>query len=248
MRGEGSRAKSLAFHAERLHDPPVWRRVERVARWMSRHEMNATFFVYPFRAQVAGRDIADQVRALAAMGHEIGQHTHFYAGTRIEKPDKVTDLSPANIAHCIRRDFTTLQEMSMTPRGFTAGAWIVNEQVWDTLIELGFSYDCSVRVPKPTQMADVPDYRYERSPGVYCSDNGRLVLVPTTCSLGEWFRWGRRPDTDRSVPHQLVYLHDYDLLMARYCWLLWVFLGLHRGANMGRAGDLAQIVTGGDAR
>ena len=75
---------ALAFHAEKLHDDRVWRRVQPVARWMSARGIRATFFVYPFRAQVANRDITQRVQALAALGHEIGQHTHFYDGTMID--------------------------------------------------------------------------------------------------------------------------------------------------------------------
>ncbi|CEP68819.1 Polysaccharide deacetylase [Moorella glycerini] len=88
------------------------------------YKLQGTFFVYPFRAQVAGAEISERVQEIAAFGHEIAQHTHFYAGTKIDKPDKVNDLSKENIARCLQRDFETLCDMGFRPYGFTAGGWI----------------------------------------------------------------------------------------------------------------------------
>jgi len=210
----------LAFHAEKLHDDRVWRRVQPVARWMSVRGITATFFVYPFRAQVANRDITQRVQALAALGHEIGQHTHFYAGTMIDKPGKVDDLSEANIVHCLNRDFETLRKSGFAPKGFTAGGWFVNATVLDRLVELGFVYDCSAQFPKPRGSHNSPYNRWLRSPEVHTNAHGGLICLPTTCSLGEWFKWGRKVRTEGKVSYQLIYLHDYDLLSFRNRLLL----------------------------
>src|SRR5262244_1911428 len=177
---------ALAFHAEKLHDDQVWRQVKRVARWMSGREIRATFFVYAFRAQVANKDITDRVQMLASLGHEIGQRTHFYAGTKVDKPEKVDDLSEANISYCLRRDFRTLHQMGFPPKGFTAGSWFVNGVVLDTLLELGFAYDCSAQYPKPTKMPHSLYHRWLRSPEIYTNTQGQIVCLPTTCTLGEW--------------------------------------------------------------
>jgi Polysaccharide deacetylase len=219
---------ALAFHAEKLHDEGVWHRVERVARWMAKKGMRATFFVYPFRAQVAGCDITDRVQTLAALGHEIGQHTHFYAGAKIDKPEKTNDLSDANIIHCLHRDFETLQGMGLPPRGFTAGAWIVNETVWDTLVKLGFSYDCSAQFPKPREAITSPYHCWRRSPQFYTNVHGRILCLPTTCSLGEWFKWRRNLRSAALNPYQLIYLHDYDLLSRSFYFLTWLLLATRR--------------------
>lgn len=205
----------LAFHAEKLHDDQVWRRVTQIARWMARRHMSATFFVYPFRAQVAGRDITERVTELSALGHEIGQHTHFYAGTKIDKPEKINDLSDANIVRCLHRDFDTLNRMGFSPKGFTAGAWLVNETIWDALVKLGFTYDCSARFPKRVEGPKSSYNRWLQSPQIYTNTQGDLICLPTTCSLGEWFKWGGRLTTGGKVPYQLIYLHDYDLLTLR---------------------------------
>jgi hypothetical protein len=214
----------LAFHAEKLHDDRVWRRVQPVARWMSARGIIATFFVYPFRAQVANRDITQRVQALAALGHEIGQHTHFYAGTMIDKPGKVDDLSEANIVHCLNRDFETLRKSGFAPKGFTAGGWFVSATVLDRLVELGFVYDCSAQFPKPRGSRYSPYNRWLRSPEVHTNAQGGLICLPTTCSLGEWFKWGHKVSTDSKAQYQLVCLHDYDLVSLRNRLLLWCFL------------------------
>jgi len=209
--------KALAFHTEKLHDDHVWKRVEKVARWTMRQGMKLTFFVYPFRARVVGKDIAEQVRVLAALGHEIGQHTHFYAGTKIDKPDKVNDLSQANIMYCLRRDFETLHSM-------------------------GFAYDCSTRFPKQVKAIALPYHRWLRTPQFYTNPMGQLLCLPTTCSLGEWFKWGRKCVMEGSVRYQFVYLHDYDLLSARNYLLLWFFLIMNRRSRFVEAGTLAELI------
>ena len=219
---------TLVFHAEKLHDERVWRRVERVARWLAVQGCQATFFVYPFRAQMAGQDITNRVRALATLGHEIGQHTHFYAGTKLDKAEKVDDLSAANLVQCLHRDYETLRCMGYAPQAFTAGAWLVNETVLDTLVALGFTYDCSARFPKPQGTTSSPHHRWLSSPQLYNNAHGRLLCLPTTCSLGEWWKWGRSMQAIDYGSYQMIYTHDYDLLSLRTYLLLWSFLVMTR--------------------
>jgi len=129
--------RALAFHTERLHDDRVWKRLLMIVAIMRRMRSKATFFVYPFRAVVAGRDISERVRALAVEHEqEIGQHTHFYAGRSVDNPGKRNDFSSENIRSCIERDFKWLCRVSR-PRGFTAGGWIVTEAVCRSLVNLG---------------------------------------------------------------------------------------------------------------
>jgi hypothetical protein len=232
--------RALAFHAEKLHDDQVWRRVERIARWMGRKDLKATFFVYPFRAQVAARDITERVQTLASLGHEIGQHTHFYAGTKIDKPEKVDDLSQANIMHCLYRDFETLRQMGFPPKGFTAGAWFMNQTILDTLVEVGFAYDCSAQFPKPKEVAHSSDHRWLQLPQLHTNSRGQLVCLPTTYSLGEWFKWGHKMRTEGQVLYQLVYLHDYDLLSFHYYLLLWCFMYIVKGHHPQSAATIAE--------
>jgi peptidoglycan/xylan/chitin deacetylase (PgdA/CDA1 family) len=231
---------ALTFHTERIYDERVWQRLQRVAKWMAAAGRKATFFVYPFRGQVLGRDMTDRVRMLAAMGHEIGQHTHFYAGTKVNKPDKLNDLSDANITSCLYRDFETLQRMGFPPKGFTAGAWLVNGTVLNTLVELGFVYDCSACFPKPREMVHSPYRQWLRSPQRYTNVQGDLLCLPTTCSLGEWFKWGRKLELESKVPYKLVYLHDYDLLLFRNNLLLWIFMYMTTSGNFQPANAISK--------
>ena len=237
---------TLAFHAERLHEPRVWKKVERVAGWMAEHNMRATFFVYPFRAAVAGKSISERVQWLGSLGHEIAQHTHFYAGMKIAKKEKVNDLSKANVVHCIRRDFEMLKESGFSPRGFSAGSWFVNDAVLDALVELGFVYDCSAQFPRPKTSGPVPNHRWLRAPQYYSNSHGRLLCLPTTCSLGEWFKWGRKTISESDQFYQLVYLHDYDLLSLKRGILLFCFLKVTKRRTLEKTASLAErCISGG---
>ena len=214
----------LVFHAEWLHADDIWRRVEHFADWLSMKGIRATFFVYPFRAQIAGKDITSRVRALGLLGHEVGQHTHFYDGRRIEKPKKIIDLSELNIVHCLRRDFETLTQMGSLPKGFTSGSWAVDRRVLDVLADLRFDYDCSAQFPKPKEVTQANYHSWLRSPYIHSNSRGQVLCLPTTCSLGEWFKWGRRVRTGGIIPYQLIYLHDYDLRSFRKRRLLSFFV------------------------
>jgi hypothetical protein len=220
----------LTVHAEALERDDVWRRVLRVVRSMGRREMAGTFFVYPFPATVAGADISSRVSFLLSSGQEIGQHTHFYSGDRIGQAEKTNDLSDENVRHCITRDRETLGSMGTTPRGFLAGAWHVTPAVLDVLTTTGFSYDCSARLPVLGRADDGADLEWLDKPRIESRRPGAsLVRVPTTSSLGEWFRrWGRGVSVDGSQPFQIVYFHDYELLRRRTRWMLEVFLRLNR--------------------
>jgi peptidoglycan/xylan/chitin deacetylase (PgdA/CDA1 family) len=231
-------AVALSFHAERLQEAATWARVFRVVRGMNRWGVGATFFVYPFPARLAGCDLADRIRALAALGHEVGQHTHFYAGNRIAKREKANDFSDENVKHCIQRDFRVLEEAGARPRGFVAGNWVLTPKVLDILADLGFSYDCSARIPKPGRHDERPihepihewmAHEWMTSPRLDALPGGPLVRLPTSCSVGEWFRWARGVWAEGPEPFQIVYLHDYDLKKVHTRWLLRAFLRLNRG-------------------
>lgn len=215
----------LVFHTEKLYDDHVWERLERVVRWMKGKGRKATFFIDPFRAQVIGKDISDRVQTLYAGGGEIGQHTHFvYEGA--DKWATIEAIDGAEMCQYVRRDYTILQQMGYRPRGFTAGDWFMKGAVLPALAELGFLYDCSARFPKPQGTMPMPHRSWLRSPLVYTNSQGSLLRLPSTCSLTEWFSWGRKVKIDSAVPYQLIYLHDYDLLSPRRYLLLWCFLHL----------------------
>jgi peptidoglycan/xylan/chitin deacetylase (PgdA/CDA1 family) len=238
---------TLAFHAETLHEQRVWKKVERIAGWMAEHNMKATFFVYPFPAAVAGKSISERVQWLGSLGHEIAQHTHFYAGMKIAKHEKRDDLSKANVIHCLRRDFATLKEFGFPPKGFTAGSWFVNDAVLDALVELGFVYDCSALFPRPKTSGPVPNNRWLRAAQYYSNSHGRLLCLPTTCSLGEWFKWGHKARREGDQFYQIVYLHDYDLLPLKGRLLLFCFVRMIKWAPLEQSASVAErcLISGG---
>ena len=231
---------TLAFHAEKLHQLTVWQKVWESGRWMAGHGIRATFFVYPFPATVYGESITERVRALGSLGHEIAQHTHFYAGCNIDKANKVDDLSKENIVHCLRRDFEALTAMGYPPRGFTAGSWFVSDPVLEELVDLGFVYDCSAQFPKPKSLARDPRAQWLRLPQTYRNERGQLLRLPTTCSLGEWFKWGRRTGRNNTHFHQIVYLHDFDLLTLRGYLMLSCFLRIIRSEALEPTSNAAE--------
>ena len=218
----------LVFHAEKLHDDAVWGRVLPIATALAEEGIRLTFFVFPYRAEVVGADLTPRVRELDGLGHEIAQHTHFYAGKTFMTDRKTDDLSDANVTACIHRDADRLRAMGAEPRGFTAGAWQLPEKALETLRSLGFEYDCSARHPQPRAQTSNPHHRWLAEADIYSPNAHPLVILPTTCSLGGWFKWGRRVVLTGPPDYQMVYLHDYDLLATRTRLLLTTFLRLRR--------------------
>jgi hypothetical protein len=235
---------ALAFHAERLHETTTWAHVATVVRRIAHGRASATLFVYPFPAHVAGGDLTDRLQALTALGQEIGQHTHFYAGHQIGKTEKTDDFSDDNVKRCIQRDFRLLEQAGARCRGFVAGAWIVTPTVLDTLAELGFSYDCSARLPRRERYDRDRLHEWLTTPRVETRQARALIRLPTTCSLGEWFKWGWRLRAAAPEPFQIVYLHDYDLNRPRMRWLLAAFVRLNRGRMIPAGALPARLATG----
>lgn len=217
----------LAFHAEKLHDDEVWRRTLSVAQALADDGVRLTFFVYTYRADFVGADVTKRVRELDTLGHEIAQHTHFYTDTPVTG-EKSDDLSNANVAACIRRDFERLLTMAPAPRGFTSGAFLFPDGMLDVLSDLGFRYDSSTCHPRGRASSSNPQRRWLAAPKLSADGAKRLVCLPTSCSLGQWFKWGRRTLVAGSPSYQMVYLHDYDLVVPKTRLLLGLFLRLRQ--------------------
>jgi hypothetical protein len=238
--GASERPIALVFHAEKLHSDPVWREVEKVAYRLVACDVRATFFVYSFPAAVAAVDISARVRWLGSLGHEIAQHTHFYAGSRIRKNEKIDDLSDANVVHCLQRDFEALRQSGFLPKGFTAGSWYVNDTVLSTLIGLGFDYDCSAQLLTPRAAGCSPHQRWLGAPQFFRNASGQLLCLPTTCSLGQWFKSAARLVRENQAAYQLIYLHDYDLLNIVERSMLHCFLKITKGRTLVPSASIAR--------
>jgi len=235
--------RAICLHAERLHDTRVWRRTLEALDELDGRGLKITFLVYPMRSVAAGRDVRDRVRELAARGHEVGQHTHFYAGPATERPHKRTDLSDRNVRECIGRDRAWLAECGVEPKGFCGGNFMMTESAFEALAELGFVYDCSARMTWGRDNYEAPHPWSDRAE-VRRFDGRSLVLLPNTeyLTLPQLLHPRRR---NRATPlpdgtsYQLVMNHDYDLLN----WKVWYgFLGqLRRKAETRTAAELARM-------
>jgi peptidoglycan/xylan/chitin deacetylase (PgdA/CDA1 family) len=211
-----TRLRAICLHAERLHDGRVWRRTREALDALDARRVKVTFLVYPMRSIAAGGDARARVREIAARGHEVGQHTHFYAGAATERPHKRTDLSDRNVRECIARDRAWLGDCGVEPKGFCGGNFMMTDAAFEALAEGGFLYDCSARMTWERDNFESPHPWSDRAE--VRSFGGRpLVLLPNTeyLTLTQLLHPRRR---NRSTPlsngtsYQLVSNHDYDLL------------------------------------
>ncbi|HKQ53074.1 MAG TPA: hypothetical protein VJT74_11930 [Pyrinomonadaceae bacterium] len=236
--------QALCLHTEKLHDDRVWRRLQAALDELDRRRKKVTFLVYPLRSVAAGRNVRGRVAELSGRGHEVGQHTHFYAGRVTERPHKRSDLSDRNVRECITRDFEWLGACGTVPKGFCAGNFMMTETAFETLAELGFLYDCSARLPWERRNFEAPHPWLENAE--VREFNGRsLVLLPNTeyLTLPQFLDPRRRRRkaglADERGFYQLVMNHDYDLLR----WKVWYgFLGqLRRRQEMRTVGEVAEL-------
>lgn len=214
--------QALCLHTELLHDDRVWGRLQAALDELDRKERKITFLVYPLRSVVAGHDIRGRVRELVERGHELGQHTHFYAGLVTERPFKRSDLSDRNVRECITRDYQWLEECGVQPAGFCAGNFMMTEAAFEILAELGFIYDCSARLPWERNNFEAP-HPWLEGAEVRHFGTRALVLLPNTeyLTLPQFLHPRRRNRKARlageSGFYQIVMNHDYDLLN----WKVW---------------------------
>lgn len=240
--------RSLVLHAERLERDDIWSRTSTILAALERRGGRATVFVHPYSAITGGFDLAPRIASLIARGHEIAQHTHFYAwrpGAQAESAKPKNDLSTENIHRVLERDLEYLRGSGADPRGFTAGGWLQPDPLPGALDELGFRYDCSDRTF---------ELRYDdRDPATKgavhaTSVAGRVVGLPTTDSLANSARRLGRSGPGLPIGdtrYELVYVHDYDLVRARYHAVARFLLARWRG-SWRTAGELAGLVQRSD--
>jgi peptidoglycan/xylan/chitin deacetylase (PgdA/CDA1 family) len=233
-----TRLASLTLHAEKLHRDDVWAAVERLAQRAAGLGARLTFFVHPFWALAAGADIATRVVRLAELGHEIGQHTHYYDARTGRVPGhKAGDLDPGNVVRRLEEDRAALERAGVPPRGFVSGAWAFPEGLAEWLAGHGFTYDCSLRTYAP------PSNASGMTPAAaphFLRDG--LLEVPTTAPLRRAI--GLLPGSARlgDLAYRLVYCHDDDLLDLRKRAALGYLLAIlpFRGWRLVSAGEIAQ--------
>ena len=198
MKREPRHFRCLTMHAERLEVDRVWSHTDALLRRLERRGGRATLFVHPFSAIEAGADLGPKLRSLVERGHEIAQHTHYYAPRPAGSTAKPVSLvDPENVVRCLDRDLAYLREAGMDPRGFVAGGWVITTAAIDWLQLQGFTYDASVRsfslayVNARTIAGD----RWKRA-----SHEDGVVRLPTTTPVARSFRRGKLAHLDRRGP------------------------------------------------
>jgi peptidoglycan/xylan/chitin deacetylase (PgdA/CDA1 family) len=203
--------RCISVHAERLERDDVWRRTDAFLHRLERSGGRATVFVHPRSAIATGADLGPRIRALLERGHEIGQHTHFYADEE-EEGKPLSDFSADGVRRCLERDHRLLCNAGAEPRGFVAGAWAIVDAVGPWLRGHGFAYDASVRAFPLSYKSDTTS----RGDGWNAAEKeDGIVQLPTTAPVSAILRGRLRRARVGDVEYELLYVHDHDLLRAR---------------------------------
>jgi hypothetical protein len=148
----------------------------------------------------------ERARAAARQG-PFGHHTHFVG------PEHARPPAPApEHAERVRAEAAWLRGRELHPRFFCGGGWYIEDGVAAVLAELGY-VDCTATAFRPAYLAPGAPRLGLDEPAWLALDDGRLLELPTTHSLGLAARAlaGRAPS--RGGLH--VYFHDTDLLDRR---------------------------------
>lgn len=202
--------RSVTLHAERLERDDVWRRTSAFLGTIEARGARATLFVHPFTAIEAGVDLGPRLEELIERGHELGQHTHYYAP---RDPDgaagkPVSLLTAENVIACLDRDFAYLRQAGVDPRGYVAGGWVIHDAALEWLRAHGFTYDASVR--SFSLKYDNPPAAAGEGWTAPLEEHG-LLRLPTTAPLTNIARQRGHPLPVGNLRYELGYIHDYDL-------------------------------------
>ena len=141
----------IQIHAERLHDDGAWRQVEKTLDYFLKHKIKATWFaINPsfvgYRAmQFDESKWEERLKIIANSGQEIQQHTHFYRGVEGKPKGKGYDMSREHIEKRLLEDRQWLENRGFRVNGFVSGSWRVNDDLFQSLADLGYIYDSSVK-------------------------------------------------------------------------------------------------------
>jgi peptidoglycan-N-acetylglucosamine deacetylase len=121
------------------------RALGRLRDFAAKHSIPLTLFV--IGSDLTRRDNASALREMARLGHELGNHSldHMYDFSRLARAGIRTQIEGGILA--IER------ATGVTPRGFRAPGYTVNDQVFDVLRDVGVLYDSSVFPCPPYYLA-----------------------------------------------------------------------------------------------
>ncbi len=147
----------------KTHGDPEWERwpsylpvlLPRMLDVFAGHARNATVFVVG--ADAARDDGAEAVRALAAAGHEIANHSFRHEPWlhRYPREELVSELE--------RTEAAIVEAGAPRPAGFRGPGYSVSPDLLDVLVERGYAYDASIL---PTWIGPLARWYYFRSSGM----------------------------------------------------------------------------------
>ena len=198
----GGRYAVVSCHVERPLDDTVWEQFSALQE-RSPAGFRITALMRPPDPD-AGEDERQWIERAhaAARNGALGLHTHWTA------PDhaRPTQGDPAVL---VRRQVEWLRERGLRVSLFCGGGWYIDEQVVETLGELGFP-DCTATRFRPRYLsADAPRLHASQPCYVELAGGRTLLELPTTHSIGMLARGLLGPFIG-PVVH--VYFHDTDLL------------------------------------
>jgi hypothetical protein len=228
----GGRYAVVSCHVERPLDDAVWDAFSTLQERQPSGFRIAALMRPPDPA--AGEDESEWLdRAHAAADHgPLGLHTHWTA------PDHARPTS-GDPAALVRRQAEWLRGHGLRVTLFCGGGWYMDEQVAETLSDLGFT-DSTATAFRPRYLEPTAARLGVRHPCWLELSNGRKLLeLPTTHSIGMLAR-GLLGPFFGPVVH--AYFHDTDLLNANRRRVLGfglAFLAAKRSQT-----DLAQLQRG----
>jgi len=202
----GHTAAVVSCHLERPLDDEAWERFSRLQERRPGGFAIAALIRPPHEGEEKGLWL-ERARQAAARG-PLGHHTHWTSPTHA----RPTGGDPSAR---VREEADWMREQGLAATLFCGGGWYMDEQVAETIAELGYT-DCTARGLAPCR--------------VQLSSGAVLDELPTTHSLGRLARGALGP-LDGYVH---AYFHDYDLLDGRRRAALWTslrLLGMRRPAG-----------------
>ena len=193
----------VSCHVERPLDDEVWRRFA----GLQARRPGGFVIAALMRPPAEGEDAVlwlERARVARASG-PFGLHTHWTA------PDHARP-SGGDPGALVREQDRWLREAGLETRLFCGGGWYLDEEVADTLAELGYT-DCTATAFRPGYLEPgAPHLRLGEAAWLELASGRRLLELPTTHSIGMLARSALARDLPEGVH---AYFHDTDLLDRR---------------------------------